>query len=50
MRTRYYASLTRLVLMDNIPGRLEMFLAPFFSFLQMLQQKNFAMENTTVSG
>lgn len=48
MRNQYYASLTRLVLMDNVPGRLEMFLAPFLSMLQLLQQQDFAQGNVTV--
>ena len=36
LRTTYYTSLTKLVLMDNIPGRLEMFLTPFSTLLQRL--------------
>ena len=36
LRTTYYAALTKLVLMDNVPGRLEMFLAPFSALLQRL--------------
>ena len=36
-RPRYYSSLTKLILMDNVPGRLEMFLMPFSGTLQRLQ-------------
>lgn len=34
--------------MDNVPGRLEMFLAPFSSMLQLLQQQDFNTGNVAV--
>ena len=36
-RPRYYSALTRLILMDTVPGRLELFLMPFSGTLQRLQ-------------
>lgn len=40
--------LTRLVLMDNVPGRLELFIAPFSTLLQNLLATDFSSANTTV--
>lgn len=48
LRTTYYASLTKLVLMDNIPGRLEMFLTPFSTLLQRLGNEDLNNPNYSV--
>lgn len=39
-RPRYYAALTKLILMDNVPGRLELFISPFSMTLQRLRTMN----------
>lgn len=39
-RPRYYAALTKLILMDNVPGRLELFISPFSVTLQRLRTMN----------
>lgn len=48
LRTEYYASLTHLILMDNIPGRMELFITPFSTLLQKLLSENFTTNNVSV--